>query len=69
MKCIKQNELEKKNLTIVADSKRHKPLSLLLMLVGGDKTKCVCMGRSKNCTECRIQEAGSCENVKGNIDN
>lgn len=55
--------------TIVASSKRHTSLSLLLILVGGDKTNCVCMRRSKNCTECRIKEAVSCENVKGHIDN
>lgn len=59
----------KKNLIIVANNRRHKPLSLLLMLVGGDKTNCVFMRRPKNCTEGRIQEANSYENVKGHIDN
>lgn len=52
----------------MANSKRHKPLSLLLMVVGGDKTNCVSVSRLKSCTECRIQEADSCENVGGNID-
>lgn len=44
---------------------RHKPLSLFLMAVGGDKTNCVSVSRLKHCTECRIQEA---ETVGGNID-
>lgn len=52
----------------MANSKRHKPLSLLLMVVGGDKTNCVSVSRLKSCSECRIQEADSCENVGGNID-
>lgn len=45
MKCLKKNEL-KENLTIVANSKRHKTLSLLLMLVVGDETNCI--RKSKN---------------------
>lgn len=46
MKCLKKNEL-KENLTIVANSKRHK-LSLLLMLVVGDETNCIRKSKKKN---------------------
>lgn len=52
----------------MASSKRHKPLRLLLMLVGEDKKNCVSMSELKSCTECRIQEADSCESVGGSSD-
>lgn len=64
MKCLKKNEL-KENLTIVANSKRHK-LRLLLMLVVGDETNCI--RKSKKKKQNRFQEAESCDNLKGYID-
>lgn len=65
MRYIKQNGVEKKIILPWWPIARHKPLSLFLMAVGGDKTNCVSVSRLKHCTECRIQEA---ETVGGNID-